>query len=100
MVAGRLQLPSLPWEFASSFPRFAPMPNTPSSSRSDTRTATAARGGQHLSVQCRRCRHRSVVCPGVYGEAGRRPLNQLSEILRRRECGTMGDMQVWLAGRR
>ena len=72
--------------------RMAPQPDTPA--------VTAAKDGHHLEVQCRVCRHRSVVPPGVYGEAGRRPLNQLSEILRCRECGTLGDVRVWLAERR
>lgn len=68
--------------------------------RPDTPAVTAARAGHHLEVDCRRCRHRGLVPPSVYGEAGQRPLNRLAQVLRCRECGTLGDVRVWLAERR
>ncbi len=68
--------------------------------RPDTPAEEAARAGHHLEVRCLVCRRQSMIPAGVYGEAGDRPLNRLSEILRCKQCGTRGRARVWLAERR
>lgn len=67
--------------------------------RPDTPAVTAAQAGQWLEVRCRRCRRQALLPPGVYGEAGERPLSRLAPILRCTACGTRGQVRVWLAGR-